>query len=160
MTYTTSHNIGAIIIIAIFIIGLCTIGFQLGKFCLKLFKITETKVKMEVLKRRLIKEKATLPISTDAFYPDVYQGMYSSDFAPFYPDDLYLKITERGKKISENKIMVEYFEKAEAYSNSTLVITEKGEIYRLYFEDIKDLENFAKNNKKLNEELKKQEENK
>ncbi len=142
--------------IVIFLIGLCTIGFQLGKFSLKLFKIIE----MEIVKRRLIKEKATLPISTDRFYHDVYQRMYSADFDPFYPDDLYLKITERGIKIAENKIMVEYFKKAKAYYNSTLVITEKGEIYRLYFEDNKDLENFAKNNKKLNEKLKKQEENK
>lgn len=156
MTNTTSHYIGAIIIIVIFLIGLCTIGFQLGKFSFKLFKIIE----MEIVKRRLIKEKATLPISTNTFYPDVYKGMYSSNFDPFYPDTLYLKITERGIEISENKIMVEYFERAKAYSNSTLVITEKGEIYRLYFKDIKDLENFAKNNKKLNEELKKQEENK
>lgn len=151
MTNTTSHDIGAIIIIAIFIIGLCTIGFQLGKFSLKLFKIIE----MEIFKRRLIKEKATLPISTNIFYPDVYKGMYSSNFAPFYPDDEYLKITEIGKKNAENEIMMEYYERAKAYSNSTLVITEKGEIYRLYFKDIKDLENFAKNNKKLNEELKK-----
>lgn len=148
MTNTTSHYIGAIIIIAIFIIGLCTIGFQLGKFSLKLFKIIE----MEIFKRRLIKEKATLPISTNT---DVYKGMYSSNFAPFYPDNAYLKITEIGKKNAENEMMMKYYERAKAYSNSTLVITEEGEIYRLYFKDIKDLENFAKNNKKLNEELKK-----
>jgi hypothetical protein len=159
MTYTTSHYIGAIIIITIFIIGLCTIGFQLGKFCLKLFKIIE----MKIFKRRLIKEKATLPISTDRFYPDVYQGMYSPDFAPFYPDDEYMRLIN-SIKISatrrNEKQMLKFAEKAEAYYKSAVVITEKEGIYRLYFEDIKDLENFAKNNKKLNEELKKQEENK